>query len=213
MISLMRMTIRSSMRSPVQNVGSTGRGGGVSSCRSRLGPFGGFGDRLAHAGVGLHVLKLVIVHHAEVSAAQRLGNRAGDFRLGEHHGGAVGGDVSDVFLLLRDGHRAALLGLGLEAALVGFGAIRGELCAEVLADVDVGDVNGENLESRVRIESLAQDGFGDRVGVFQDVFVIDCRADRVDDSFADAGDDGFLGGSADEALDVGSHGDAGRTLS
>ena len=44
-------------------------------------------------------------------------------------------------LLLRDGHRAALLGLRLRDLLVRVGLIDLQLRADVLADVDVGDVD------------------------------------------------------------------------
>ena len=38
------------------------------------------------------------------------------------------------------------------------------------------------------------------------------RADGLDDALADAGDDGFLGGAADEAVELGPHRDAGPGL-
>src|SRR5439155_2819025 len=78
------------------------------------------GDRLAHGGVGLDVLQAVIIHHAQVPAAEGLGDGAGDLGLGQNDRGAVLRLLGDVLLLLGDGHGAALLGLGLEAAFVGF---------------------------------------------------------------------------------------------
>jgi hypothetical protein len=49
----------------------------------------------------------------------------------------------------------------------------------------------------------------DLVGVFEHVLVAGGGADGGDDALADAGDDGILGGAADEAGEVGADGDAG----
>ena len=56
--------------------------------------------------------------------------------------------------------------------------------------------------------AFAEHGLGDAVGVFEHVLVGIGGADGADDAFADAGDDGFLGGAADEAVEVGADGDA-----
>ena len=81
--------------------------------------------------------------------------------------------------------------------------------ADVLAHVHVGDVDGEDFERGVAVERLVQNGLGNAVGVFQHVLVAVGRTDGGDDAFADARDDGFLGGAADEAIEIGAHGDAG----
>src|SRR5205807_2152222 len=84
-----------------------------------------------------------------------------------------------------------------------------QLGPDVLADRDLGDVDRKNLERRVGVQTLVQHGLGDRIGVGQHVLVIFGRADGVDDALTDAGDDGFFRRTADQALDVGAHGDAG----
>src|SRR5437763_1008557 len=89
----------------------------------------GAASALAPPGIVLEIFQFVIIHDAEVSAAEGVGDRAGDFGFGQDDGGAVFGLFGDVLLLVGDGHGAALLGLGLEAALVGFGAIGHQLGA------------------------------------------------------------------------------------
>src|SRR5438105_321115 len=125
----------------------------------------GLGDGFAHGGVGLDVAEFVVVHDAEVAGAEGFGDGAGNFGFGEDDQGTVFGLLGDVFLVEGDGHGAALFGFGLEAALVGFGLVGLELGADVFADVDVGDVDGEDLEGGVGVEALVEDGLGDVVGV------------------------------------------------
>src|SRR6185369_5271300 len=117
-----------------------------------------------------------------------------------------------VFLGLGHGHCAALFGFGLEALLVGLGLGGLELGADVLADVDVGDIDGENLEGAAGVKAFGHDGLGDVVGVLQHGLVGLGRADGGDDALADAGDDGLFGGAADKAGEVGADGDAGLGL-
>ena len=90
---------------------------------SSLCPVVGLGDRLAHGGVGLDVPQLVVVHDAEVAVAEGLGHGLGDLGFGEHDLRPVLGLLGDVLLLVGDGQGTPLLGLGLEAALVGFGLV------------------------------------------------------------------------------------------
>ena len=59
---------------------------------------------------------------------------------------------------------------------------------------------------------LLQHGLGDQVRVGQHVGVMLGVADGLDDALADAGDDGLLGGAADEAVELGPHRDAGPGL-
>ena len=164
---------------------------------------------LSHLGVGLQVLEVVVVHHAQLPGAKRLCDGHGDLGFGVHQAGAHFLDAGEVFLFQRDGHRATFLGLGLGDVLVGVGLVHLELGSDVHAHFHIGDVDGEDFEGGVGVEGLVEDGFGNAVGVFEDVFVAVGGADGGDDAFADAGDDGFLGGAADEAVEVGADGDAG----
>src|SRR5690606_31522024 len=171
---------------------------------------GGAGDVAARGRVGLDVLELVVVHHADVAAPERLGDRQRHLRLGLHHLGAHRLDAGAVLLLLGHGHGAALLGLGLRDALVGLGLVGLQLSADVAADVDVGDVDGEDLEGRARVEALGQDRLRDDVRVLEHALVGLSRADGGDDALADARDDRLLAGAAHEPLEVRAHRDAGR---
>ena len=177
-------------------------------CGGLLGAGGG-GEGGAHVGVGLDVLHAVVVHDAEVAAAEGFGHGQGHFGFGHDDLGA--GFLGLGFHLLLGGHShgAALLGLGLGDVLVGVGLVHLELGADVLAHVDVGDVDGEDFEGGAAVEALGEDEFGDAVGVLEHLLVAGGAADGGDDAFAHAGEDGLLAGAADELLDVGAHGDTG----
>src|SRR5437764_1117974 len=58
--------------------------GAMARASSTLRPVARLGNRLAHGGVGLHVLHAVVVHDAEVSAAECLGHGFGNFRFRQH---------------------------------------------------------------------------------------------------------------------------------
>ena len=110
---------------------------------------------------------------------------------------------------MSDGHSAALLSLGLRDAAIGLSLIHLQLRADVAANVHVGDIDGENLEGGTGVQTLAQHGTADQVGVLQNLLVRLSGTDGGDDTFADTGDDGFLTGAADEALNVRADGHAG----
>src|SRR3972149_5105973 len=75
--------------------------------------------------------------------------------------------------LLLEGHRHGppLLGLGLGDLLVRVGLVDLELCADVLAHVHVGDVDGQDLVGGSRIQPRGQDMLGDVIRVLQHVLV------------------------------------------
>ena len=108
-------------------------------------------------------------------------------------------------LLLGHGEGAALLGLGPGDPRVGLGLQGLEVGADVVADVDVGDVDREDLVGGAGVEPLLEHALGDRVGLLQHLQVRLGRADGVDDALADPGDDRFVGGPADQAVEVGPH--------
>ncbi len=88
------------------------------------------------------------------------------------------GDFGLHFLLAGDGHGPALLGLGPGHAHVGLGLVGLQAGADVLAHVDVGDVDRDDLERRLRVEAAVQHGLGDAVGVLHHLQVCLGRADR-----------------------------------
>src|SRR5690606_25266558 len=112
-------------------------------------------------------------------------------------------------LLLGDGEGAALLGLGLGPLLVRVGLVGLELGADVLADVDVGDIDREDLEGGAGVEALLRRGRGGLAGVPGHVLGGRRRAGGGGDARADAGDEGLLGASAAGVGGVGPDGDAG----
>lgn len=169
----------------------------------------GGADLLPHFGVGEDVVVLGVIHDAELAVAEGLGDGERDLGFGFNDAGAHFLGAGSHFLLEGDGGGAAYFGVGLGDFFVGFGLFGLKFGTDVVTDIDVGDVDGENLEGGAGIDAFAENEFGDGVGVFEHVFVAIGGADTGDDAFADTGDDGFFGGTADEALEVGADGDAG----
>ena len=62
---------------------------------------------------------------------------------------------------VREVGLSAMLGLGLRDVLVGISLIHLQESADILAHVDVGDVDRQNLESRTGIQTFAEHKFGD----------------------------------------------------
>ncbi len=87
----------------------------------------------------------------EVALAEGLSHGAGDFGFGQNHARTVFGDGGFHLLLAGDGEGAALFGLGAGDAGVGFGLVGLQASADVLADVDVGDVDRDDLKRRVGV--------------------------------------------------------------
>ncbi len=164
---------------------------------------------LAHVGISQDVVVAGVVHDAELAVAEGLGDGEGDFGFGFDDAGAHFLGAGSHFLFEGDSCGAANFGVGLSDFFVGFGLFGLEFGTDVVADIDVGDVDGEDFEGGASIDAFAEDEFGDGVWVFEDVFVGVGGADAGDDAFADAGDDSFLGGTADEAFEVGADGDTG----
>ena len=89
---------------------------------------------------------------------------------------------------------------------VRFGLFRLQSRADVLAHVHVGDVDGEDFKGGVAVERLAEDRFGNAVGMFEHVLITAGRSDGGHDAFADAGDDRFLSRAANETFQMRAHG-------
>src|SRR5262249_31517557 len=104
----------------------------------------GAGDRVAHLGVGLDVPQAALILDADVPRAERLGDRPGDLGLRLDRLGPVLLDLRDHLLLLGDREGAALLGLGPRDAGVGLGLEGLQVGADVVAHVDIGDVDRED---------------------------------------------------------------------
>lgn len=93
--------------------------------------------------------------------------------------------------------------------LSGFGLVGLQLRADVAADVHVRNVYRQNLKGCPRLQALAQNGFGDRVGVLEHDLVAVGRTDGGDDTLAYARNDGLLARAADQAVYVGADRDFG----
>src|SRR5690606_17690918 len=99
-------------------------------------------------------------------------------------GGASLGDEGDHFLFAGDGHGAALFGIGAGDADVGVGLGDLQLRADVESHIDVGDVDGNDLEGGLRVEAPLDDLAGDQQRVGECLPVAFARADRRDDRLA-----------------------------
>ena len=88
---------------------------------------------------------------------------------------------------LSDGLGATLLSPSSGYTCVSLGLVRLQTSTDVLAHVDIRDVDGDNLESGVRVKTPVQDVARDAVRVLQHFQVAVRRTDRRDNAFADAG--------------------------
>ena len=77
------------------------------------------------------------------------------------------------------------------------------------ADIHVGDIDREDLESRSGVEAFLQHQSRNRIGIFEHFLVRAGRADRGDDALPDPGEDGLLPCAADQLPDIRAHGHPG----
>src|SRR5207247_1130006 len=145
---------------------------------------------------------------AEVAAAEGLRHGQRHLRLGFDDTRAHLLHAGQHFLFDRHGGGAPHFGLRLRDEFVRFGLFGLQSRADVLAHIDVGDVNGQNFKRRVAVERLAQDRFGNAVGMFEHVLVTGRRADGGDNAFADARDDRLFRRTTDETVQVRADGHA-----
>ena len=170
------------------------------------------GDAPPHPRVGLDVLHPVVVHDPEVAAPERVRDRLRHLRLGEHHLGLVLLDEGDHLLLPGHGQRALALGLRLGDLLLGLGLVDLEPRPDVVADVDVRDVDREDLERGPRIEAALEHHLRDLVRVLEHPHVVLGRPDGGHDALADPGHDRLFGRAADQPFEVRPHRDPGLHL-
>lgn len=125
------------------------------------------GNAASHVGVGLDVFHPVVVHDTEVAAAEGFGHGLGHFGFCLDHVGTGFFGFGFHFLFQGYSHGTAFFCLGLGNVFVGIGLVHLEGCTDVAANIDVGNINGENLKGCTGIQSLAQYEFGDGVGVLK----------------------------------------------
>ena len=85
--------------------------------------------------------------------AECLGHGFGNLGLGENHASPVLCDVGTHLLLAGNRVGLPLLGQCLGFAGIGLGLICLQPGADVLADVDICDINRNNLERRMSVET------------------------------------------------------------
>ncbi len=129
------------------------------------------------------------------------GHGAGHFGLRLHHACAH-------LLLKCDRHGAALLCLCLRNLLVCIRLVNLQFGADVLADVHIGNIDGEDLVRGARIETARQDVLRDVIRVFEHVLMSRGGPDGADHAFANPRDDGLFPGAPDQAIEIRADGDA-----
>ena len=167
----------------------------------------------AHGGVGLDVLHAVVVHDAEVAVAEGLGHGERAPAASASTTGRASPGRGRPSPVRRPRPAARRTSAWAWAMSLSASACSAWSLAPTFSPTSTSAMSIERISKAVlRVERLVEHGLGDAVGVFEHVLVAVGGADGGDDAFADAGDDGFLGGAADEAVEVGAHGDAGLDL-
>jgi hypothetical protein len=138
---------------------------------------------------------------------------------GEGYGGAGQGNASTAldgtglhFLLGGDGGGAANFSMGLGDTRISVCLAGLEACGDVIDDVDIGDIDGEDFVAGAAVEAFVEEVCGDEIRFLEDFAVAGGATDGRDDTLADAGDDGVFAGATDEAFEAGTDGDQGAGL-
>lgn len=162
-------------------------------------------DRIPHGSICHRVLHLIIIHDAQLALAESRRHRARHFcfRLDDLRTLLLRGSLH--FLLAGNSHCGAFLCLRLRNAAIGFRLIHLQLRADIAADIDIRDINGENLKRRSRVKALAEHGAADQIRILQNSLMRFRRAYRRYDALADTRNDGFLARAADQTLDIRAH--------
>ena len=92
-------------------------------------------------------------------------------RLGLDDLGPALFDRGDHLLFLGDRHGSPTFGIRPGHACVCLGLIRLKAGTDVVAHVDIGNIDRHDFERRLRIESPGEHGLGDAIGIFQHVAV------------------------------------------
>ena len=108
-------------------------------------------------------------------------------------------------LLDRDRGGAPHFRFRLGDALVRVRLLALQFRADVVAHIDIGDIDRKNFERGVAVESLCQHRFGNAIRIFQHILVRISGADRADDPFAHSRNDRFLRRATDEAVEMRAH--------
>jgi hypothetical protein len=111
----------------------------------------------------LHILHLVVVHHPKLTGAEGFGDREWDLRLSLDDLGLHLLDAGLHLLLQRHRGGTPDFRLSLRHVLVRLGLRDLQLGADVLTDVDVGDVDGEDLERGTHVETAGKHGLRNAV--------------------------------------------------
>lgn len=132
-------------------------------------------------------------------------HRLGYFRFGKHQVGSIPGNFGLHDLFLRDRFGTPLLGLGSCHSYVGFSLVGPQSCSDILADLDMGDIDRNDRKGGLIVQTPFENGSGNEVGVLENGEVRFARADRTDDALTDPRDDCLLGCTTDELFEIGSN--------
>ena len=170
----------------------------------------GVGDGVAHRRVGLQVPHVVVVHDAE--PARRGTRRRWPAAPRPRPAPPWPGSPRTSARISCSRATAAARRFSASAWATRRSAAAWSACSLApmfSPDVDVGDVDRDDLERRLRVERVVQHRLRDHARVGQHVLVVVGRADGLDDALADAGDDRLLGRPADEPFELRPHRHAG----
>jgi hypothetical protein len=177
-------------------------GSGTRSCGTRT------RDALPHFRIGSDVPEFVVIHDLEFPLFQGIGDRDGNVGFSSYDFSAAFFDFRDHLLFDRDGFGSTAFRPGPGDPSIGFGPVGLQAGADVFADVDVRDVDGDNFEGGLIVESAFEYFFRNQVGILQHDLVAIRRPDSGHDPLSDSGDDRLLGRTTDQSLQVRAHGDA-----
>ena len=103
------------------------------------------------------------------------------------------------FHLLLFGNRFGSATFGLRSCYTGvcFSLIRLQSRANVFPDVNIGDVDGDDFEGGLSIESTPQNSLGDHVRIFENVLMRLRGSNGSDDAFAHTGNHSIFSRTTD----------------
>src|SRR5262249_12412795 len=116
----------------------------------------GPGDRVSHFGVSLNIAQVIIIDDSQMSLPEGVSDCHRDLGFGRNDLGAIFLDGGLHFLLSGDGEGTTLFGLGASDTGVGFRLKGLKVGANVVANVDISDVDRENLVRCSSVEPLLE---------------------------------------------------------
>ena len=104
----------------------------------------------------------------QVSSSEGICHRSRNFRFGQHQLNSVLRDLRLVFLFCGDRLGSSLLCLGSSHASICLGLVCLKPRTDIIADIDISDIDRDNFKSGLGIESSVENSSADSVRIFQD---------------------------------------------